>query len=192
MVALPKIVNGSVSNLLSGVPALYTAPVLHSRALAKAGEAQGARLHLSAAADVSWKHLEGALLNVSSVLRGRDSSLLPRFQQRTVSLSGDYGRTFIATVGPVESQSDAEELCDHMGGSVCSHTDLVSQFASQAGICHECGWTRSVVKGQTVFLMESMASTSGCPGASSLQSGLVMCPYTDREALVHCCIPEAA
>ena len=183
LLALPTIVNGSILNLLKGVPALYTAPLSRSDEFATLERAKELSVRLGESANSAWQKLENALRSWASVAQNR-SQLDMRFAERRADTEK---KSVVVTVGPVDSHIAASQLCKELGGDVCSHSEFVFAFENNLGGCHSCGWTLSKVKGDAVFLVESMADPDLCDMHPS--SGITMCKFDDAKPLpVHCCL----
>ena len=187
LLALPAITNGSVA-ILHGVPVLYTAPIVRSAELSTVHAAQETTNRLIASADAAWQRLETALNNWTasvSTAAGDSEHDMPRFREAEVDVAQKDVK-IVATVGPVASHEAAVELCRELQGTVCSHTDLVRAFGAGLGGCHECGWTRSEVQGDQVFLVEAMRDADTCPPNHNT-SGMTLCAYSSQPSPVHCC-----
>lgn len=196
LLALPTIVNGSILNLLKGVPALYTAPLSRSDEFAKLERTKELSMRLGDSANSAWRKLENALRSWAAFAhtgnRSQDQVAM-RFAERRANAEkksvANVVENVVVTVGPVDSHIAASQLCRELGGDVCSHSEFVSAFENNAGGgCHACGWTLSKIKGDAVFLVESMADPDLCDSHSS-SSGITMCKFDDTKPLpVHCCL----
>ena len=204
LLALPTIVNGSIAHLLSVLPAVYAAPLAQADQLDQLRAAGQTAAQLSASADMAWRQLQSSLRKWGQAIQSPSphtpgagagasgtSAAMPRFQEVTAHAQSSKTSTVVATLGPVASQAAAIELCHELDSTVCGHKDLLAAFGAGLGGCHACGWTRSVIQGDDVFLLESMVDADTCQDTqlSKSTTGVTLCAYPGfAPTLVHCCM----
>jgi hypothetical protein len=214
---LPKILKGSLPQLLSSVPPVFKAP-LEQAQLASQARAAAAAATERGAADLAWQHLGDAISQFERLVRGSTDSphgsnlsttlaspAAARFKEtRATAATGagagagagaagateaaDTDAVVVATVGPVESAAAGVELCDRIGATICTHQALVRTYGSGLASCHACGWTRSWVQGESVFLAEAMHVRDCDDATTREQVGLTMCAVDAQLKQVHCCL----